>query len=213
MSVDKPIPGELVKAVSDLVDAVNAGSSVDLSNYSGAQVHLTATDITEGAGIKLKADGLGQFVMDNDVGGLLEVSELGQPLTLVSDNGNVEIVSNIDSGRVRIRSDHSGGQVVIEAEGDSGTITVEAAGTGGTVNIQAGSSDADGGNLKINVTALGQASLFAGQLVTLASDTAVLLDAPAAGFFGHTPVAQPSGVPVTAAGIHAALVALGLITA
>lgn len=33
------------------------------------------------------------------------------------------------------------------------------------------------------------------------------------GFFGHAPVAQPTGVPVTAAGIHAALVSLGLITA
>lgn len=33
------------------------------------------------------------------------------------------------------------------------------------------------------------------------------------GFYGHTKVAQQTGVPVTAAGIHAALVALGLITA
>jgi hypothetical protein len=32
------------------------------------------------------------------------------------------------------------------------------------------------------------------------------------GFFGATPVAQPTSVPVTAAGIHAALVSLGLIT-
>ena len=32
------------------------------------------------------------------------------------------------------------------------------------------------------------------------------------GFFGATPVAQPTAVPVTAAGIHAALVSLGLIT-
>lgn len=33
------------------------------------------------------------------------------------------------------------------------------------------------------------------------------------GFFDAPPVVQPTGVPVTAAGIHAALVALGLITA
>jgi hypothetical protein len=38
--------------------------------------------------------------------------------------------------------------------------------------------------------------------------------APAsAGFFDHAAAAQPTGVPVTAAGIHAALVSLGLITA
>lgn len=33
------------------------------------------------------------------------------------------------------------------------------------------------------------------------------------GFFGADPVARPTGVAVTAAAIHAALVALGLITA
>jgi hypothetical protein len=33
------------------------------------------------------------------------------------------------------------------------------------------------------------------------------------GFFNTTPVAQPTGVAVSAAGIHAALVSLGLITA
>ncbi len=33
------------------------------------------------------------------------------------------------------------------------------------------------------------------------------------GFYGHAGIAQQTGVAVTAAGIHAALVALGLITA
>jgi hypothetical protein len=33
------------------------------------------------------------------------------------------------------------------------------------------------------------------------------------GFFGTTPIIRPTGVAVTAAGIHAALVSLGLITA
>jgi hypothetical protein len=36
---------------------------------------------------------------------------------------------------------------------------------------------------------------------------------PAIGFFGTAPAARPTGVAVTAAGIHAALVTLGLITA
>ena len=34
-----------------------------------------------------------------------------------------------------------------------------------------------------------------------------------AGFFGTLPVAKPTGVAVTAEGIHAALVTLGLISA
>jgi hypothetical protein len=33
------------------------------------------------------------------------------------------------------------------------------------------------------------------------------------GFYGHAPTAQQTGVAVSSAGIHAALVALGLITA
>lgn len=41
----------------------------------------------------------------------------------------------------------------------------------------------------------------------------VLGPTPQAGFFGVNPVAQPTGVAVTAAALHAALVTLGLITA
>jgi len=39
------------------------------------------------------------------------------------------------------------------------------------------------------------------------------VNATGIGFFATTPVAQPTGVAVSAAGIHAALVSLGLITA
>jgi len=42
--------------------------------------------------------------------------------------------------------------------------------------------------------------------------TSSLLGDQQLGFFNATPVAQPTSVPVTAAGIHAALVSLGLIT-
>lgn len=41
---------------------------------------------------------------------------------------------------------------------------------------------------------------------------AVQSDDMVVGFYGATPIAQQTGVPVTAAGIHAALVNLGLIT-
>ena len=41
----------------------------------------------------------------------------------------------------------------------------------------------------------------------------VTADGTGLGFFATTPVARPTGVAVTAAGIHAALVTLGLITA
>lgn len=45
------------------------------------------------------------------------------------------------------------------------------------------------------------------------SDTLVTQADGKIGFFGHAPAAQQTGVAVSAAGIHAALVALGLITA
>lgn len=45
------------------------------------------------------------------------------------------------------------------------------------------------------------------------TDPVVAVQNDALGFFGGAPAAQPTGVPVTAAGIHAALVALNLITA
>jgi len=52
---------------------------------------------------------------------------------------------------------------------------------------------------------------------TINGDTADIIATDAAidgiGFYGATPVAQQTGVAVTAAGIHAALVSLGLITA
>ena len=41
---------------------------------------------------------------------------------------------------------------------------------------------------------------------------AIQADGLTVGFYGTTPIVQQTGVPVSAAGIHAALVNLGLIT-
>ena len=46
-----------------------------------------------------------------------------------------------------------------------------------------------------------------------AATSVISIDTDKVGFFDQAPVAQPTGVAVTAAGIHAALVTLGLITA
>jgi len=48
---------------------------------------------------------------------------------------------------------------------------------------------------------------FVGQDIQVASSAGTV------GFYGTTPIAKQTGVAVTAAGIHAALVALGLIAA
>ena len=47
----------------------------------------------------------------------------------------------------------------------------------------------------------------------MATDGTVRIHGDAISFFDAAPVAKPTGVPVSAAGIHAALVSLGLIEA
>ena len=66
-------------------------------------------------------------------------------------------------------------------------------------------------NTGIGSAGADQLSLVAGgtNCISIAENAA----APEVGFYGTTPVAQQTGVAVSAAGIHAALVSLGLITA
>ena len=80
----------------------------------------------------------------------------------------------------------------------------------------------------MRITTAGEQLRFfgaAGSMVTMVDAGAVTIhvdceldgalnhDGSTAGFFGTTPAARPTGVAVDAAGIHAALVTLGLITA
>lgn len=72
-----------------------------------------------------------------------------------------------------------------------------------------------------HATNAGNFEVFAGNVVgggaiklaTLATVRLEISRAGGIGFYGATPVAQQTGVAVSAAGIHAALVSLGLITA
>lgn len=74
-------------------------------------------------------------------------------------------------------------------------------------NVSSNDGDLDLGAGELDVQTVNAAELFAtsGQLGTDPADTI--------SFYGHAQVAQQTGVAVSAAGIHAALVALGLITA
>lgn len=74
------------------------------------------------------------------------------------------------------------------------------AGVGGSFTFTAGGGNATQGSIN---------------LATVSGTTIQLADSSGArqlGFFGATPVAKPTSVAVTAAGIHAALVSLGLIS-
>lgn len=137
---------------------------------------------------------------------------------------------------------HVGGEIVLRS-GDSagqngGDITIEAGtdsdgGTGGNITIQAGGSpDGDGGELQLRAgsgdgggrvliqggTPDGYVRLdgAAGGVIDVITPDGIMIDAFGGGkigFFGATPVTKETGVAVTAAAIHAALVRLGLIAA
>jgi hypothetical protein len=77
------------------------------------------------------------------------------------------------------------------------------AGTGGDIAFSTGGGTVADGNLYLQD---GYGQIFM-QGRSASSGGALQI-----GFFGATPVTKPTGVAVTAAGIHAALVSLGLIS-
>ena len=104
------------------------------------------------------------------------------------------------------------------ASGGSFEMTAGAAassGAGGNLTMLAGASVSGAGGEVIIVSGFGvpNGSIYlgadSGTVIQITQDATPNLQL---GFFGATPVAQPTAVPVTAAGIHAALVSLGLIT-
>jgi len=113
-------------------------------------------------------------------------------------------------------------QVVDEARTDVAEVSIKA-GTyaevlgGGVVDYSKGWHYADGteGSFGFDVGASGKA------FVANATDASIVVgfsqvftaDTTGISFFGGSTVAQPTGVPISAAGIHAALVSLNLITA
>jgi len=105
------------------------------------------------------------------------------------------------------------------ASGGSFEITAgnaASSGNGGNFTMTAGGSPSGAGG-DFTFTALSGGTVngsmfFNTDYGTVIQLTASLLGDQQLGFYGATPVARPTAVPVTAAGIHAALVSLGLIT-
>lgn len=76
-----------------------------------------------------------------------------------------------------------------------------------------GTGTAAGGAVKLQVAPAGGASNNTKNTLVTVVEAGVSTTAPTLGFFAATPVVKPTGVAVTAGGIHAALVSLGLIAA
>jgi len=106
--------------------------------------------------------------------------------------------------------------------------TSDTAGANFTIDLSQSTGNGAGGSLIVRGTAAGGAgssqnayatllTLTAAGKMTLAGeaeiDGALNHDGSTVGFYGTAPIAQQTGVGVDAASIHAALVALGLITA
>ncbi len=68
-----------------------------------------------------------------------------------------------------------------------------------------------GTNISMTLAGKGSGTITITPNVTLSG--ALDHDGATVGFYGTAPIAQQTGVAVTAGGVHAALVALGLITA
>jgi hypothetical protein len=108
--------------------------------------------------------------------------------------------------------DLGGADLLDVGELHSGTSTIHGSiytgETGGQLDLRTG-SDLNAGSGR--AASVGNNSGSA--TVNVRDNGDILLVSDRLGFFGASPVAQPSGVAVTAADIHAALVSLGLITA
>jgi hypothetical protein len=157
--------------------------------------NLTATDGTYG----LAVDG-GIFASSLDMGGTLTfggsagIAKAGDLTINLSGGGTTALnVSNSGAGVANLNVD---GVVrsasLLTMDGTAGSITQ----TSGNLTI----STSTPAVLSLSVGAAGS--------LQLGGNSAALL-----GFFATAPAARPTGVLVSAAGIHAALVTLGLITA
>lgn len=225
MTVSKPEPGDLVKTVVDLVDAVNAGGgSTDLSAYSGPSISLTANansidlitttmnpvNLTSDGTINLRGNG---GVDIEDLGGIggVFIGSSGNSINVfngiaLDSPGGISTTAS-GTGAVGLFSDGPSEVIVSPTQ-----IDVVAAAASGTINLTAdGNINLLSNNSSVqiegkNVTSL-NAGGFSGIIVgSTGSD-------PTHGFFGSTPVAQPV-VPLTTPTVQNvidALVALGLI--
>lgn len=134
-----------------------------------------------------------------------------QTVAAANNNGGDIIISGGlpgTGGNGEFGTPSAGSIIFYSGEDLIGTFTTEYFTTAGTYNILSGGGlglEAGFGNLAIISNQ--SVALFVGATLRLQANTTGL------GFFGTSPVARPTGVAVTAAGIHAALVSLGLITA
>jgi hypothetical protein len=119
-----------------------------------------------------------------------------------------EVIAQLDGTAADTTTTRINGDVGINVAPATGTeLTVAPSRSGSTTVVQIQSGDGDSIVLTATNTT---ATLSCTNPLTVNADTKLN---GALGFYNTAPIAQQTGVAVTAGGIHAALVALGLITA
>lgn len=134
----------------------------------------------------------------------------------IDSTGLITMFADLNTNNFRIRfntgrgiNDQNGNEQLTftQSAGAVNQFTIQNAATGLNPRFIVGGGDPNIG-MEIETKSAGELRLQPGNV-----DVIRMSNAPALAFFGIAPVAQPTGVAVTSAGIHAALVTLGLITA
>jgi hypothetical protein len=121
--------------------------------------------------------------------------------------GSATLGIRFGSDGISLRSGAKAGLRVASVASQVNNLVISPAAASGNVSIIAEGDDAAIG-MVIRPKSTDAIHLQGGD-----SSTKIQVSTTGVGFFGASPVARPTGVAVTAAGIHAALVTLGLITA
>lgn len=210
--------GGTVQLTSTLGMALQGGAGLILQSLDNATLQATNM-VTLQAGTDVDMSSGGTFTIgsaaDISISSLDGISIVtvnpAANIALSTAEGNIELHSGVTgaAGDLVLSADH--GNASLLANGTSGNITVAGPGlitvsTPADVNVTGTSSvTIASGAGTVDVNGLG--------VVTLDSVAGVVLGGAAhpVGFYGSAGVVKQVGVPVTAAGIHAALVALNLI--
>ena len=134
------------------------------------------------------------------------------PTTGVGKSGSSLDLISLGEARLRIGTGPGNPNVIFQPVNTSGLLLGSVSGTFGLHNVASSATVPTLlNNFLSEVAGIGGVSGACSMIA--ASLERITVNATGIGFFATTPAARPTGVAVTAAAIHAALVTLGLITA
>lgn len=188
LTIPKTVASPVVKQ-ADLT--TNSGTGQPLSVHAQNETGTTSTggDLNLASGTGTSADGAVNLKAGTTQGLKIETALITAALDVAFATGKATPkLYQAD----KTTASGTGALLTIQAQNETGVTS-----TGGGLDLKSGTGTSADGAVKIKTG-------------TTLRFTA---DATGIGFYGHASVALQTGVAVTAGGIHAALVALGLITA